>query len=80
MSSDRTKQMSVDDYIYIYILHIPQSSKTEALPSDCLVSYLGHLEEVLPLCREAVGVFYPPTDWAKLYGNNSVIFMRTLST
>ena len=28
---------------------------------DCLVSYAGHsLGGVLPLCREAVGVFYSP--------------------
>ena len=31
----------------------------EPSPSDCLVSYPGHsLGGVLPLCREAVGVFY----------------------
>ena len=29
----------------------------ETSRSDCLVSYLGH-SLVLPLCREAVGVFY----------------------
>ena len=44
-------------------LHIPQSSGiTETSPSDCLVIYQGHLlESVLPLCREAVGVFYSPS-------------------
>ena len=42
------------------VLHIPQSSTiTGTSPSDCLVSYPGHLlVGVLPLCREAVGVFY----------------------
>ena len=43
------------------VLHIPQSSSINGiLPSDCLVSYPGHSwgGEVLPLCREAVGVFY----------------------
>ena len=47
--------------------HIPQSSSnTGTSPSDCLVSYQGHLlgEEVLLLCRDAVGVFYSP--WAKI--------------
>ena len=41
------------------VLHIPQSSRTEASLSDGLVSYPGHLEwEVLPFCRDAVSVFY----------------------
>ena len=45
------------------VLHIPQSSSTAGTsPSDCLVSYPGHsLGGVLPLCREAVGVFYSPS-------------------
>ena len=46
------------------VLHIPQSSSiTGASPSDCLMSYPRHLlaaGEVLPLCRDAVGVFYSP--------------------
>ena len=40
---------------------IPQSSSIAGTsPSDCLVSYLGHLlgVGVLPLCRGAVSVFY----------------------
>ena len=47
------------------VLCIPQISSTTGIsPSDCLVSYPGHLlEVVLPLCREAVGVFYSPFDW-----------------
>ena len=42
------------------MLHIPQcSSITEASQSDCLVSNPEQsLVGVLPLCREAVGVFY----------------------
>ena len=42
------------------VLRIPQSSSTAGTsPSDCLVLYPGHsLGGVLPLCREAVGVFY----------------------
>ena len=38
------------------VLRIPQSSSiTGASPSDCLVSYPGHLlESVLPLCRDVV--------------------------
>ena len=44
-------------------LRISQSSSiTGTSPSDCLVSYLGHsLGGVLPLCREAVGVFSSPS-------------------
>ena len=46
------------------VLRIPQISSTAGTsPSDCLVSYPGHsLAEggFLPLCREAVGVFYSP--------------------
>ena len=49
-----------------WVLRIPQSSSiTEASLSDCLVSYPGHLlmvvVGVLPLCREAIGVFYRPS-------------------
>ena len=47
------------------VLRIPWSSSiTGASPADCLVSYLGHLYVcvcvcggVLPLCRDAFGVF-----------------------
>ena len=44
------------------VLRIPQSSSiTATSPSDCLASYQGHLlVGVLPLSREAVGVFYNP--------------------
>ena len=44
------------------VFHIPQSSSiTEASPSVCLVSYPRHsLGGVLPLCREALNVFYSP--------------------
>ena len=43
------------------VLRIPQNSSiTEASPSDCLVSYLGHLLGVLLLSRDAAGVFYRP--------------------
>ena len=50
-------------------LHIPQSSKTGASPSDCLMSYPGHLlgwVDVLLLSRDAVSVFYSsslPDSW-----------------
>ena len=42
------------------VLRIPKNSRiTGASPSDCLVSYLGLLlEGILPLCRDAIGVFY----------------------
>ena len=48
--SDRNEEVPSITYI---------SSITGTSPSDCLVSYIGHsLGWVLPLCREAVGVFY----------------------
>ena len=50
------------------VLCIPQSSSsTETSPSDCVVSYSGHLlgVRVLFLCREAVGVFYSPSRQGK---------------
>ena len=42
------------------VFHIPQSSKTGATSSDCLMSYAGHSlgGGGLTLCRDAVGVFY----------------------
>ena len=45
-------------------LCIPQTSGiTGASPSDCLLSYPEHswCGELLPLCREAVGLFYSPS-------------------
>ena len=40
------------------VLCILEGYKIEALPSDCLISYPGSsLEVVLPLCRDAVGIF-----------------------
>ena len=46
------------------VLRIPQSSSIIGTsPSDCLVSYPGLSLKwgVLPLCRDAVGVFYSPS-------------------
>ena len=52
------------------VLRIPQSSRiTGASASDYLVSNPGHsFEGVLPLCRDAVGVFYSPSQlgWQNL--------------
>ena len=47
----------------------PQSrSFTGTSPSDCLVSYLGHLlGGVLHPCREVVGLFYSPRRLAKIH-------------
>ena len=44
------------------MFHIPQSFKTGASPSN-LVSYPGHSlgAGILPLCRDAVGIFYHPS-------------------
>ena len=46
------------------VRNIPQSSSIIGTsPSDCLVLYPGHsLVGVLLLCREAVGVFYSPSE------------------
>ena len=43
------------------LLHMSESSRTGALTSDGLVSYLGHslAERVLSLCSKAVGVLQP---------------------
>ena len=45
------------------IVHIHLSSKAGALSLDCLESYLGHSLRggVLPFGRDAVGVFYSPS-------------------
>ena len=50
------------------VLHIPKSSSiTGTSPSDCLVSLPGHLlGGGLPLCRDAVGVFYSPRRLGKI--------------
>ena len=56
---------------YEEVLYIAQSSSiTRALPSDCLISYPGHLlgrEGELPLCRDVVYVFYIPSQLGCIY-------------
>ena len=56
------------------VLCIPQSSSiTGTSPSDCLVSYPGHLwggGGISPLCREAVDIFYSPSQ----LGNSFLYF------
>ena len=43
------------------VLHIPQNSRTEASPSDCLELYPEQfLELVLALYRDSVGTIYQP--------------------
>ena len=56
------------------VFRIPQSSSiTGTLPSDCLVSYPGHLfGGRLPLRRDAVGVFYSPSWLGDLYWSTTV--------
>ena len=51
------------------VLCIPQSSSiTEALPSDCLMSYLGHsLEESYPSAKLRSMYSTAPVDWAKIH-------------
>ena len=44
------------------VYHNPQSSKTGASPSDCLMSYPGHsLEEYYPSTEMQVSIFYGPS-------------------
>ena len=44
---------------------------TENSSSDCLVSYAGHsLRGWLPLCRDAVGVYYSPSRLGPLDSKN----------
>ena len=51
-------------------LHIPENFRTEALSSDGLVSYSGHsLGGILPLCRDAVSVFYRSHPYQLRYVN-----------
>ena len=49
------------------VLRIPQSSSiTGTSPSDCLVSYPGHLfGGGLPFCRGLGSVFYSPSQLGK---------------
>ena len=66
---------------------IPQSSSiTGTSPSDCSVSYSGHLlEGVLPLCKDAVGIFYSPSQGGNApFSRKSVVmdpfmFQKTVS-
>ena len=52
------------------VLHIPQSSRAGASPSNCLVSYAGYFGVgVLLLCRDAVSVFYSPANQAVIFLN-----------
>ena len=57
-------QCELGSYVNEGLLDIPPISKAEASPSDCITSYLGHsfgVGRVLPLYRDAVGVFYSPS-------------------
>ena len=55
------------------VLLIPQSpSIIGTSPSDCFMFYPGHILDtrwggVLPLCRDAAGVFYSPSRLGKLH-------------
>ena len=68
------------------VLRIPQSSSIAGTsPSDCLVSYPGHSlgGGVLPLCREAIDVFYSPSRQGKktkknMYLHNASKSIETL--
>ena len=58
---------------------MPQSSSiTGALTSDCLVTYPGHsLGVVLLLCREAVSVFYSPSQLGNTVVGNRIVGVLT---
>ena len=45
------------------VLQIPQSSRTRASPSDAVESHIQDTfwREVLPFCRDAIGIFYSPS-------------------
>ena len=55
------------------VLHIPQSCRTEASPSDSLLSYPGHLlEERFYPCAEMQSVYSTiPADWAEIHINRN---------
>ena len=61
------------------ILHIPQSSWNGASLSDGFVSYPGHFLRVgvLPICRDAVGIFYSLRWLAWEVLNNSLCLLNT---
>ena len=47
------------------VLYIPQSSRTGASPSDCLLSYLGHFwGESYPFAEMQTVYSSAPADWA----------------
>ena len=47
----------------------PQSSMTGASPFDSLLSYPGCVsEEVFPLCRDTLSVFYTPSQLGYKFG------------
>ena len=52
------------------VIHISQSSKTGASPSNSLVSYTGHSFGgrglCYPLCRDAVSVFCSPNEMGSM--------------
>ena len=57
------------------VLRIPQSSSiTGASPSDCLISYPGYSlgGGVLPVFKEAVGIFYSSSSWLGQAGGTIV--------
>ena len=59
---------------------IPQSSRiTWSPPSDCLVPYPGHSlgGGVLPLCREAVDIFYRPSRLGKQFRLSRIVYSHT---
>ena len=62
------------------VLRIPQSSSiTGTSPSDCLVSYLRHsLGGGIPLCRDAVSVFYRPSRLGKIIFHISFVYSDSL--
>ena len=56
------------------LFHIAQNTRTVASESDHSESYPGHLswEWVFSLCRDAIGVFTAPANWANDFWVNSL--------
>ena len=59
------------------VLHILQSSRTGASPSNGSVSYTGHSlegrERILLLCKGAVDIFYSPSQQGRLDASQHLI-------
>ena len=64
------------------LLHIPQSSRTVISPSDGLAIYIQnpHWGVVLPLCRDALSIYYTPSSvgWRDILNLQTLAYMLLL--